>query len=374
MRVLLVSAHFQPHVGGIERFTQTLAEGLTARGHVVTVLCCRTECGSPLDENADAGYRVVRVPSSTFPDRRLRVPYPLPSPRPLWLALRRELARADVVHVQDALYTTSIAALVLARRAGVPALLTLHVGFVPQGRAGLDTLERLALATLGRSARLASRVVALNPEVADFARRTWELREVTVEPVGVPSPPEVDRASARAELGIAPDRFVALFVGRDVPKKGLDHVLAAADEQYEIVAVTDRPGPGPPGTTLLRFMEHERLQRIYAAADAFVLPSVGEGIPVALQEAMSHGLPIVAHYDEGYRERFSRTDIFPVERSAEDIRRALLELVANPALRHELTVRSRAVREHHFGVDRFVDRTVELYLQLLRISHPRVEA
>lgn len=363
MRVLLVTAHFRPHVGGIERFVENLAGGLAGRGHRVTVVCMRTDRISVEEEVDSAGYRIVRVPASTLLERRLGVPYPLPSPRALATVLRRELAAADVVHVQDVLYPTSVLALRQARTI-VPSLLTLHVGFVPQGRKSLDTVQRLALRTLGRAVHHASRVVALNEEVARFAKRAWGVTEIGVQPVGVPSPPSIDRDEARAELGLDPGAFVALFVGRDVPKKGLDLLLSATDPAYEILAVTDRRSRPVPGATLRPFVAHDALQRIYAAADAFVLPSVGEGIPVALQEAMAHGLPVVTCYDDGYRESFGPEDVLAVSRSSDEIRAALLQLASDPPLRERLRARSSAVHAARFDLDRFVDRTAELYRTL----------
>lgn len=360
MRVLIVSAHFRPHVGGIERFGETLAEGLAQRGHDVGVLCCRTDAVSPSEEGG--AYRVRRVTSSTWPERRLGVPYPLPSPLPLVRELRRELAAADVVHVQDAVYASSVAALLLARRRGVPSLLTQHVAFVPQGSRVLDAAQHAAVATLGRAARLASKVVALNAEVAGWAERRWRIARVDVAPVGVAAPEPVERAEARREFGLDPDRFVALFVGRDVPKKGLDVVIGAAGPEYDLVAVTDRTGLVVPGARLLPFMAKERLERLYAAADAFVLPSEAEGIPVALQEAMASGLPVVTPYAAGYAGSFLPTDIAPVERTAGSVRAALLQLAAAPAERERLASRSRAVASSAFSLEAFVDA----YERLLR--------
>ncbi|MHB1243544.1 MAG: glycosyltransferase family 4 protein [Gaiellaceae bacterium] len=360
MRVLIVSAHFRPHVGGIERFSETLAEGLSARGHDVRVLCCRTDAGSPPEEGGPYGVR--RVPSSAWPERRLGVPYPLPSPLPLVRTLRRELAAADVVHVQDALYASSVAALLLARRRGVPSLLTQHVAFVPQGAWLLDAAQHAAVATLGRAARLATEAVALNAEVAGWAERRWGIARVGVAPVGTAAPEPVDRDEARRELGLDPERFVALFVGRDVPKKGLDVALAAAGPEYDLVAVTDRTGPVAPGARLLPFMVRERLERLYAAADVFLLPSEAEGIPVALQEAMASGLPVVTPYAAGYTGTFLPTDIAPVERTASSVRAALLALAADPAERERLAARSRAVAASAFSWEAFVDA----YERLLR--------
>ena len=96
-RLLLATAYFRPHVGGIERFVEILAGGLADRGHDVTVLCCRTERESPLYEELD-GYVVERVPASNRLECHLGVPYPVPEPLQLWRALgafRSARARAS---------------------------------------------------------------------------------------------------------------------------------------------------------------------------------------------------------------------------------------------------------------------------------------
>lgn len=368
MRVLLVSAHFRPHVGGIERFTETLAVGLAERSHDVCVVCCRTDGVAPLAE--DGPYRVRRVPSSTLPERRLGVPYPLPAPRQVLRTLDREVAAADIVHVQDALYATSVTALLFARRRRVPALLTQHVAFVPQGSRALDAAQRLALATLGRAARLATDVVAVNGEVASWAERRWSLSGVAVERVGAALPVPVDRPATRRELGLDEDRFVALFVGRDVPKKGLDVFLGAGDPEYDLVAVTDRSGPDR-RAKVLPFMPPEQLSRLLSSVDAFVLPSEAEGIPVALQEAMTHGVPVVATYSTGYAGAFAATDIAHVARDSKAVRAALRRLAQDPSERARLATRSRAVGSASFSLEAFVEAYEARYREVVALPRSR---
>jgi glycosyltransferase involved in cell wall biosynthesis len=365
IRLLLVSAHYRPHVGGIERFTETLAEGLAGRGHDVAVVCCRSTGAAHVEDRN--GVSIERVPATFVAERRLGVPYPLPLPGALWTVLRSRLANADIVHVQDAIYGTSVAALVLARRRVVPSVLTQHVAFVPQKSPLLNAAERAALATLGRASRLATLVATYNPTVAAWAERTWSLRDVRVLPVGVPGAAgaDIDREQVRRSFDLPTDRFLALFAGRDVAKKGLDVFLAAGDPAYDLIAVSDRAGGDERGR-LIPFMEHDRFGELMASADAFVAPSsAGEGFPLVLQEALAVGLPVVTTRHEGYEQYVSDQDVMYVERTPESLRRALLRLASDESLRTRLAERARAAGDRHFRPERFVSAYEDLYREAL---------
>jgi D-inositol-3-phosphate glycosyltransferase len=366
VRVLLVTANYRPSVGGIERFVEILAEGLAERGHDVTVVTGRHRGGPIVEERA--GVRVVRLRASDVLRKRLGVPYPLVAP---WHTRRMgELVReTDVVHAQDAIYLTTVSALLLARRRGVPSVLTQHVAFVPQGGPFLDLAQRAAIRTLGRSARLASVVASYNPQVAEWARRTWRLRDVRLLPVGVPvqTISEDQRAAARRELGIADDAFVALFTGRDVPKKRLDVFLRADDPSYELVAVTDRLDGGRSAARLVPFMDAARFSRLLAASDAFVLPSQAEGFPLALQEALVAGVPSVVTREPGYERFLAEGDVVFVPPEPEAIRSALRRLATDPRHRAELAEAARDAGRRRFGVDAFVDAYERLYAAVIAV-------
>jgi glycosyltransferase involved in cell wall biosynthesis len=368
LRVLLVSANFRPSVGGIERFVDNLAHGLAARGHAVTVAACRTD-GAPLVEQ-DGAVRVVRIPATDVLDSRLNVPYPIPQPVAALRTLRSLVADGDVVHVQDALYATSVLSLALARRRHVPSVLTQHVAFVPQRRRALDAAQHAAIATLGRSARFATRVAAYNPAVADWAKATWKLPQVRVLPPGVPEAPNVNRAELRRELGLPADRFVALFVGRDVPKKGLDVFLASRDPAYDLLALTDRPpSAAPEGVRILPFVQPDRFRELLCCVDAFVLPSEGEGFPLALQEALVTGVPCVVTPAPGYDHYLRDDEAALVPRDAGEIRATLKRLAADESLRRQLAAHAREAGRREFGVDRFVESYEQLYREAIAASH-----
>ena len=199
------------------------------------------------------------------------------------------------------------APLELAKR----TMLRAAAGFVVPGKAAAEYL-----ATLG--ARPEQIVVA--PNAADPS---------LVE--GAPP-----RSEARAELGV--DGCVFLCVSRLSPEKGVD-VLARAFDGVpgELVLV----GDGPDRDDLLRW---------YAAADAFVMPSRYETWGMAMQEAATAGLPLIASeapgagYDlieegvNGYR--------VPVE-DVDALREALARVADDPGWRERAGRRTRELTAGH---------------------------
>lgn len=117
------------------------------------------------------------------------------------------------------------------------------------------------------------------------------------------------RADVRAELGVKPGELLFMTVANLRPEKGyqvlLDAARTIADRElpFRIAAV----GRGPLSTTLharhvelalgdrFQFLgQRDDVLELLAGVDAFVLPSLHEGLPVTLMEATSVGLPIVA--------------------------------------------------------------------------------
>jgi glycosyltransferase involved in cell wall biosynthesis len=79
---------------------------------------------------------------------------------------------------------------------------------------------------------------------------------------------------------------------------------------------------------------------LLAAVDVLVHAGVGEGFPVAVQEAMAAGVPVAILWEEGYVSSVSREALEAVDR-LEDLWAALGRLVRDPARRRELSARAR---------------------------------
>src|ERR1051325_1691619 len=126
MRLLIVSAYFETHRGGIEMVVGALAREFRRARQTVTWIA--SDCDpTPAD---DASGRRIPVRAYNGMEKLLGVPFPLPGPGALKV-IRREVAAADVVMIHDSLYPANIAALLFARWLRKPVMLTQHIGAIP---------------------------------------------------------------------------------------------------------------------------------------------------------------------------------------------------------------------------------------------------
>jgi glycosyltransferase involved in cell wall biosynthesis len=97
--------------------------------------------------------------------------------------------------------------------------------------------------------------------------------------------------------------------------------------------------------------------------DLFVLPSLWEGLPYALLEAMAAGLPVVATDVDGVREIIAdgREGIIVPPRNAHAIAVAIIDLVSNAARRASLGATGAQGVKARFSLDAMIEQTVAVY-------------
>lgn len=231
-------------------------------------------------------------------------PFPIWSPSAL-VKLWKLVGEASLVHLHDCLYMGNVFAFIFAKLRGRPVVVTQHVSDVPFKSPVLKVALWLAYQTAGRLVLGgANQVVFISEEVCrDFSKRFSFRRSPLFIPNGVDAarfaPVDDDeRASLREALfGERSGKVVCLFVGRFVEKKGLSVLRRIATALPDSLFVILGQGPVDPSAwgldnvRVVGAVAQQTLARYYQSADLLVLPSVGEGLPLVVQEAMSAGLP-----------------------------------------------------------------------------------
>lgn len=300
MRILTVSHFFAQHGGGIERVAEHLCREFGAAGHVPSW------AASSADAPPDAQIaQPVPMPCHDPLEKLTGLPMPIPT----FAGLRRLAAAvrvADAVIIHDALYITSITAMIIAKRARKPVLIIQHIAAIPFRAQLMRQVMRLAnrLVT-APMLRNADHVVFISDSVRQAFATLTTKRAPQLLFNGVDARLfNADRAEdgdVRARFDLPKNRKLLLFVGRFVEKKGMAVLAELAKARPDLTIAMAGQGPidpaswNCPNVKLLGQQTAGELAALYRSADALVLPSVGEGYPLVIQEAMACGLPVICH-------------------------------------------------------------------------------
>jgi glycosyltransferase involved in cell wall biosynthesis len=362
VRIALVTHYFPAHRGGIELVAAQIAQRL-ARDYGAEVEWHASGCDAP---PALPGVRALPAACWNFTERWLGFPYPLWSPFAL-ARLARAVRRADAVHLHECLYLPNVVAYLAARAAGRPVIVTQHVGTVPFRSRVLRAVLSLAYRLLGRRVLGGATQVVF---VSDAVKRCFEERvRFKAPPLLVPN--GVDTQVFRPAPAAPRAAPSLLFVGRFVEKKGLALLreLAARLPQAGWVfagwGALDPAAWGLPNVRVIRDRSGAELASLYQAADLLVLPSVGEGFPLVVQEAMACGTPALISEETAAGAPAARALLLsePVSgaQAAERWAARIGALLAAPAELAALRPRVAAFAREHWSWEQCAERYAALF-------------
>lgn len=286
---------------------------------------------------------------------------------PLVIRLIRQ-RRYDIVHTHF-IFPDGVLAMLAARRTGIKFIITAHGSDVPGYNPDrFQLLHRLLRIIWKPVVRQAECIVCPSEYIRGLLLESAPDAEAVVIPNGI----DIDRykpSKARSK------RIVV--VSRMVKRKGVQYLIHALEDlehDYEVCVVGDGPYlprlkelaarlnvpvhfTGFIGNTSAQFRE------ILENAEIFVFTSSAENFPMVLLEAMSAGLCIVTTDDTGCREVVADAALKVPPSDAGAIRRALLELMSDPARRRSLGHAARQRVVAHFTEGKVADSYRELYKQ-----------
>lgn len=281
------------------------------------------------------------------------------------------------VLLQTFLFHANLAGRIAARLSGVPHVVS-GIRVSEKRKNGHLLLDRL-------TNRLVDLNICVSQSVAEFSVRQGKLPEskVTVIPNGV----DFELFATAEALDLSPwdipaDAKVVLFVGRLDPQKAPGDLLTAFGRfaetapDFHLLFV----GEGPLKTELQQSANQlpcaERIHfagwqsqvpQLMRAADCLVLPSLWEGMPNVVLEAMASGLPVISTDVDGVSELIQPGEqgTLVAQGSPAEIQQALQTMSTQPALFRKMAENAQDTVKKEFTWDSIAHKYEQVYEKIL---------
>jgi glycosyltransferase involved in cell wall biosynthesis len=298
--------------------------------------------------------------------------------------LESEVRAAEVLHLHGLWQGHTRRGAREARRTGVPYLIAAHGMAEPWALRHKAFKKKVYTALVeGKNLRRAACLHALSRPEIGHLRALAPRTPVCLIPNGVNLAPFdglPDRSAFEAEHPEIVGKFVVLFFGRLHAKKGLDLLAKAIaalapdhPDLHVVLAGTDDGALSPfqsavdslgvaKRVTCVGHVSGEQARRVWAAADAFVLPSYSEGFSMAILEALAARLPVVVTTSCHFPDLAKADGGIVVEPNEAAVVAGLRDLLErSDAERKSLADRGRTLVEAHYTWDCQAERLASVY-------------
>ena len=285
--------------------------------------------------------------------------------------------RSTIVHVNMCEYGSTLRKLPivwLARGLGAHAVIHLHGAEV---KAMFEAWPAWLRQLFRQAVSRADRIVVLGNSWKEFLCNTVGIdpEQVVIIPNAVPVPAAPHRP--------ADGRCRVLFLGRLEQRKGADRLLAAlhAPAMAEIDCDVVMAGDGDIDfyrdmarslgvlgrVRFTGWLDRPAVVELMATSDVLVLPSLNEGLPMAILEAMAHGLAVVTTPVGAITDviREEETGLLVPPGDAGALASALRRVITDSELRGRLGQQARALAQAEFDVAGYGARFIRLYDEIL---------
>lgn len=366
-RVMMLGSRGIPNVqGGVEKHIEMIGTELVQMGWDVDVIGRRQYLAST-SESVWNGIRVI----------------PLWAPKRMILeAIGHSIAgvfyaacqRPDVLHIH-AVGPALVAP--LARLFGLKVIIT-HHGYDYERQKWGRFAKRMLKTGEAFGMRASNGRIAISQEIVRAMRKEYG---VTVDfvPNGVSVQPKVTSTEILKTFGLTPRRYIVMMARLVPEKRQHDLILAfakanrpeklvivgGADHETEYSAYVKALAAATSSVVMTGFQTGAALAELYSNAALFVLPSSHEGMPIALLEALSYGLPVLASDIPANRElKLAPTDYFPMG-DIDALAAALGRKLSGPFDEDGTDERTSQIQTD-YSWKTISERTAEVYRSVLR--------
>jgi glycosyltransferase involved in cell wall biosynthesis len=366
-RVMMLGSRGIPNVqGGVEKHIEMIGSELVQLGWDVDVIGRRQY----LPNASEIVWNGIRV-------------IPLWAPKTMVLeAIGHSVAgvlfaarqRPDVLHIHavgPALVTP------LARFLGLKVIITHHGYDYERQKWGWFAKRMLKMGeTFGM--HTSNGCIAISQEIVRAMRDEYGVA-VDFVPNGVSVQPKITSTETLRAFGLTPRQYVVMMARLVPEKRQHDLILAfakanrpeklvivgGADHETEYSAYVKTLAAETPSVIMTGFQTGPALAELYGNAALFVLPSSHEGMPIALLEALSYGLPVLASDIVANRElRLAPADYFPMG-DVDALATALTRKLSMP-FHEDGTDELIGQIQAEYSWKKIAERTADVYRSVLR--------
>ena len=377
MKILQVSSLFPPHVGGIEHHVEALSNKLVENGHEVAVYTSNV----PKSKRHEVinGVEIYRFKSLFSPLNNQFIPL-------LFFKLISNKNRFDIIHVHSHLHISSnitVFSKIFIKR---PIVLTSHGTVNYEGWKNI--INVLYNKTMAKwMLKAIDRIIALSSKQADILENLGaDSSNITIIPHGI----DLSQINLTGDtekfknLYRLNDKNIILFVGGLIPRKGINYLIEAMkyvkfDSVLLIVGgeLQGHPGVkegleqqvkklGLKNVLFLGRVSEEDLRCAYVIADVFVLPSISEGLPLTLLEAMAYKKCVIATNIAGNSDviQNGKNGILVEPENSQELAEKIDYLLANEGLRKKIGITVRKEIEKNYNWDVTFNKILEVYKEV----------
>lgn len=285
----------------------------------------------------------------------------------------------DIIHTHG--YKTNVLGFLVAKLFGIPIVTTVH-GFY-SNKMKTEILLRLSLMLL----RHFDRIIVVSDQIKAELERAQvsskKMRLIKNVPFIETKENLASASTFREEFGIPFNAKLIGFVGRLEPVKDcslfiktIPRVIKSNPDSHFVVV-----GDGSERKSLESLVTElcienrvsfcgfrDDTMNVFQSLDLYVLPSINEGIPLAMLEAMSHGVPVVATRVGGIPEviKDKVNGILVPPKNIEALAESIVESLSNPNETAKRILEAKKTIINEYDMRKWIEKIQGIYLEMIK--------
>jgi len=282
--------------------------------------------------------------------------------------------KPDILHIH-AIGPSLVAP--FARALGLKVIMTHHGPDYERAKWG-NLAKRVLKMGEKRGVIYSNRIIAISKGIKEHIKAKFG-KEAVFIPNGVYIPEIISPGEELKRWGLKPKGYV-FTACRFVPEKGLHDLIEAyrqlknptfklviagdADHETSYSRKLKKLASETPGVVLTGFVSGKRLGELFSNAGLFVLPSYYEGLPIALLEALSYGLPVLVSDISQHKELPLEEYRYFQKGNVNDLAEKLVELF-NVGISEEEKDKYFSLIRECYNWDKIAEKTLKVYKEVL---------